>query len=173
MDVFLQAHAFAPAAGGATAATLVSPLAGLSVARANAPGPAAVTNLTSPVLITIPVGFGVGAGALLGCVYWDSSVRAYASAGCEVVDTAQEEGAVTAIICACSHLTLFAVAQLALAVQAPSTTAADAPAAGSNSSQDQTSTVGWVGSTDRGLEGNGSAGGFVRWRVTATVELRG
>ncbi len=71
----------------------------------------------------------------LGCVYRDSSARVYAGAGCEVLGTAEEEGAVTAVTCGCSHLTLFAVAQLAPAQARPTTAATPPPPPESNSSE--------------------------------------
>ena len=110
VDIQTQMLASAPSPDGTA---LLSPLAGLSVAPAGGTRPATVANLSQPVLVTIPVTGTVIGGTPVGCVYWDGSKGGYSSAGCSVVSVAVTPGgAVTAVTCACTHLTLFAVAQL-------------------------------------------------------------
>jgi hypothetical protein len=164
VNVQTQILALAPSPDGTV---LVSPLAGLSVGPAGGTGTSRVANLSLPVLITIPVNGAQAGGTPLGCVYWDGEKGGYSSAGCTVTSITA-----TSVTCACTHLTVFAVAQLGPAM------------AGTTSDRSKfnpvTSTLGnsSVQGTDRSSSGSGdstssSGPAAMSWTISSSIELSG
>jgi hypothetical protein len=107
VDLELSLHGIAPAAGNRT---MVSGLSCLTVALPES-GTQAVQGLTLPVLITLPLIAPLPASSALvsqfECVFWDRG--RYSSKGCRVEGLVIPNSTVTAVICACTHLTMFAV----------------------------------------------------------------
>jgi hypothetical protein len=107
VDLELSQHGVAPASGNRT---MVSGLSGLTVALPDS-GIQAVQGLSLPVLVTLPLTSPLPASSALisqfECVFWDRG--RYNSRGCRVDGVVIQKSAVTAVICACTHLTMFAV----------------------------------------------------------------
>jgi hypothetical protein len=110
VDVELNSHGFAPASGNRT---IVSGLSGLTIAlAANGAARAAVSNLSQPVLVTMPLNFPLDptrpAASQFDCVFWDGAE--YSTKGCRVQDVRVDAASTaTSVTCACNHLTTFAV----------------------------------------------------------------
>ncbi len=107
VDLELSLHGVAPAAGNRT---MVSGLSGLTVAIPQN-GTQIVQGLSLPVLITLPLTTQLPASSALvsqfECVFWDSGI--YHSKGCRVEGLVIQKSTVTAVVCACTHLTMFSV----------------------------------------------------------------
>jgi hypothetical protein len=107
VDMELSMHSIAPAAGNLT---LVSGLSGLTVALPEI-GTLDVQNLSLPVLITLPLTPPLPASSALmskfECVFWEG--WRFSSKGCHVEELVTQKLNVTAVVCSCTHLTMFAV----------------------------------------------------------------
>jgi hypothetical protein len=106
VDLEISLHGIAPATGNRT---IVSGLCCLSVALPDH-GAQAIQGLILPVLITIPLTVPIASSVLesqFECVFWDRG--GYNSQGCWLEEEVIQNSTVIAVICACTHLNMFAV----------------------------------------------------------------
>jgi hypothetical protein len=108
IDVQLSMYGAAPASANRS---LVSGLSGLTVSLINNPSKS-VEGLSQPIIITIPLSTPIAAASTLissqfQCVFWNGI--SYDSRGCSVFGLIVQRSVVTAVKCACTHLTTFAI----------------------------------------------------------------